>query len=385
MFIKIYTKSSIADLDWMSVENGKDLRDFYETAVKNSSKVFVQNSNHQVDILQVENRLYPLTIGSKYSKNTCYLFSFIAQYIDYTREEVLDGNKYSRTQKLISRLIFPVLRILASWFGMEKVVFVNNFFLATNLYEKDTQLSKSFVIQYLKKHYPKKVIAFRSINEYTDDGLLCKLKMQGGLALACRQLYILDPTKSSYQKKRPFIQDSKLWKKTENLFWEKIVKFNSKEIETLLGYYSHLYLKKYSKLNPDYTPEFLKATIKSGLLDFYILREIETKRLLAIQAVETNSQVVCTPFIGYDQDVPKKTGLYRLMNIQLTQLAVREGKIFNMSSGAPTFKKQRGGLPVFEYHVIFIDHLPKHIQWFWKKLYILSESQIKPAMSKLGV
>lgn len=385
MFIKIYNKYSIADLDWMSVENGKELRNFYEPTVKNSSKVFVKNSKHEVNILQVENKLYPLTIGAKYSKNTCYLFSFIAQYIDYTREEVLEGNKYTKTQKIISRLAFPMLRVLASCLGMEKVIFVNNFFLSTNLYEKDTHLSKNSVVKYLKNYYPNKVIVFKSINEYTDRSLLQKLKTLDGLPLACRQLYILDPLKSKYQKKRPFIQDIKLWETTQNLYWEKVLKFNSREIEILIGYYKDLYLKKYSKLNPDYTNEFLKTALKSKVLDFYILREDQTKKPHAIQAVKTNSQVVCTPFIGYNKDVPKKTGLYRLMNIQLTQLAVKEGKIFNMSSGASTFKKQRGGLPVFEYHIIFVSHLPKRMQWFWGKLYKLSESIIKPTMEELGI
>ena len=385
MFIQIFDKESITRLDWDFVKNGKVLRKYYEPLVKNSSKIFVRNSNHQVEILQVGRELYPLTLGRKSKEKTCYLFSFIAQYIDYTREEVLEGSGFNKSQKTIVNFIFPFLRVFASWMGMERTVFVNNFFLATNLYERDTLLWAPFVTQYLRKYYPNRVIVFRSINESTDSKLLNKFKHYGALPLACRQLYILDPKHDSFQKKRPLIRDRKLWEKTKNLHWQKVLKFDSKEIDTLLTFYRHLYLKKYSELNPDYSSDFLEASMKSKILDFYILRDSDNNIPLAVQAVERTKDVVCTPFIGYDFTKSKNLGLYRLMHFKLTEIAIEEGKIFNMSSGASTFKKQRGGLPYFDYHIIFIDHLPKKSQWFWKRIYSISESIIKPTMKNLEI
>lgn len=385
MIIKIFGKESISRLDWNSVENGEVFRKFYEPLVKNSSKIFVRNSDHQVEVLQVGSELYPLTIGKKSKKKICYLFSFIAQYIDYTREEILKGNSFSTSQKMIAKFLFPMLRVLVSSMGMEKVVFVNNFFLATNLYEKDTLLSNPLVTQYLKNYYPNKVIAFRSINAFTDSDLLNKLKFQGGLPLACRQLYMLDPKLSNFQRKRPVIRDRKLWEKTTNLYWQKVSVFDRKEISTLLSFYQDLYLKKYSGLNPDYSADFLKVSMNSEILDFYILRETDRNLPLAVQAVEYTKDVVCTPFIGYDKRQPKHIGLYRLMHLKLMEIAIEEEKIFNMSSGASTFKKQRGGAPYFDYHIIFIDHLPKRVQWFWKQFYSMSESMIKPTMKDLEI
>ncbi|MEL7269605.1 MAG: hypothetical protein AAGL34_08525 [Bacteroidota bacterium] len=268
---------------------------------------------------------------------------------------------------------------------MEKTVFVNNFFLATNLYEKDTLLSHPSVTQHLKKHYPNRVIAFRSINESTDSGLLDQLKLQRGLPLACRQLYILDPNNGNFQKKRPVIRDRKLWEKTKGLQWQNVLQFDKKEIDILLTFYGDLYLKKYSELNPDYSSDFLEASMNSKILDFYILREMSSNLPLAVKAVEQTEHVVCTPFIGYDNTKPKNIGLYRLMHLKLTEIATDEGKIFNMSSGASTFKKQRGGEPCFDYHIIFIDHLPEKSQWFWKQFYSISESIIKPTMKNLEV
>ncbi len=385
MFIQIFGKESITRLDWDSVENGKVLRKYYEPLVKNSSKIFVRNSDHQVEILQVGSELYPLTIGRKSNKKTCYLFSLIAQYIDYTREEVLEGSHYNKSQKAIVKFFFPFLRVFGSWMGMERTVFVNNFLLATNLYERDTLLWAPLVTRYLKKYYPNRVIVFRSINESTDSQLLNKFKLYGALPFTCRQLYILDPKHHNFQKKRPVIRDRKLWEKTKDLYWQKVSRFDKKEINTLLSFYRDLYLKKYSELNPDYSADFLEVSMSSKILDFHILREIGSNVPLAVQAVERTKDVVCTPFIGYDNTKPKNMGLYRLMHLKLTEIAIEEDKIFNMSSGASTFKKQRGGVPCFDYHIIFIDHLPKRIQWFWKQFYSISESMIKPAMKNLKV
>ncbi|WP_425235655.1 hypothetical protein [Ulvibacterium sp.] len=385
MYVKVFGRGSITELDWDTVVNGSALRAFYEPVVEHSSKVFVRNSNHRVEVLQVNDRLYPLTLGAKTKRNSCYLFSFLAQYIDYTREEVLHGDKYSASQKIAAKLFFPILRILGDFLGMERVVFVNNFFLATNLYEKESPVTHPLVPEYLKKHYPKRAIVYRSVNDSTDIRIFQKLRRQGGIPLACRQLYILDPQNSNYAKKRPVIQDRKLWERTTDVYWENVSEFLDKETELLLSYYHRLYREKYAALNPDYTPAFLKAMLSSHMLHYSILREKTSLWPLAVQAVVKTGEQLCTPFIGYDWKQPRERGLYRLMNYQLVQMAVAEKKILNMSSGASDFKKQRGGVPCFDYHIVFMNHLPKRKQWIWKKLYAYSESTIKPTMKRLKV
>lgn len=385
MFIKVFDKDSITGLDWASVENGILLRPFLEPLVIATSRIFVKNSDHRFELLQVENQLYPLSLGQKSNNNTCYLLSFLSQYVDYTREEVLSGNQFSRNQKLSAKFLFPILRKLGYVLGMERVVFVNNWLLATNLYDLDTLIGKPSVIAYLKKKYPQRAIAFRSVNDATDMGLLEALREQGGLPLACRQIYVLDVTKGTHLKKRPVVQDRKLWERSDHLYWEQVAAFQPCELNSLLHYYDQLYLKKYSSLNPDYTTRFLETSQASTVLQYYILRDSSQSNPLAIQAVEKNNTVICTPLIGYDPQQPKEMGLYRLMHHQLAQLAVAEGKTLNMSSGASRFKKQRGGVPYFDYHVILSDHLPKRRRWIWKKLFKFSESQIKPTLLKLQV
>ncbi|MEO1010011.1 MAG: hypothetical protein AAFX53_01820 [Bacteroidota bacterium] len=385
MFIRVFGQDSITEIDWATIERGDCLRLFYDPILGRSSKIFVQNSDHITEILQVNDQVYPLTLGKKSKKNACYLFSFPAQYIDYSRAEILKGRQYKKSQRFTARFLFPPLRVLAEPLDLEKVVFVNNFFLATNLYEGNSPLAHSNVLDYLRKRYPDRAIVYRSVNDMTGIDLFQKLKKQGGLPLACRQLYILDPANKKYLKKRPVVQDRKLWEKSQDLFWEQATELPLKEMEVLLKYYRQLYLEKYSPLNPDYTPEFIKASMDSGMLDYYVLRAKANNALVAIQAVTQTKEVLCTPLIGYNQNWPKERGLYRLMNHQLTHFAAAQGKILNMSSGASKFKKQRGGVPCFDHHIVFTDHLPKRRQWIWKKLHWYSEKHIKPKMIDLGV
>ena len=385
MLIKVFTQKNIKDLNWESVKKGELLKAYYLPLVKNGSNIYVKNSNHLIHILQVDNQVYPISLAKKSKKGTCYLFSFLSQYIDYTREEILSNDKYSSLQKRTVQFLFPLLKPLGIFTGLENVVFINNLFLATNLYEEPSLLTNNHVTEYLKSYYNNKTIAFRSVNDSTDLEMLENLKETGAIPLVCRQLYILNPKDERYKKKRPVVQDRKLWEKTENLYWEKISGFKRNENEIALKYYEDLYLKKYSILNPYFTSEFLTNTLKSGLLDYYFLREKTSDLPLAVQAIERTSSVVCTPFIGYDQKKPKEVGLYRLMNRQLTELAVKGNKTLNMSSGASDFKKQRGGLPCFDYNVVLCDHLPKRKQWIWKKIFSYSETVIKPAMLELAI
>lgn len=385
MFIKVFSQTNIETINWNSIKNGHVLKAYYLPLVKSNSSIYVKNSNHFVDLLQVDDQLFPISIAHKANPGTCYLVSFLSQYIDYTREEILENNKYSKSQKQTVKYVFPLLKYLGSLLGLENVVFINNFFLATNLYETPSILVKKEVVDYLKAYYKNKTIAFRSINDSTDLELLENLKQQGAIPLVCRQLYVLNPQNVKYKKKRPVIQDRKLWEKSNDLYWDKISSFNPEEKTLALSYYNDLYLKKYSALNPSFTESFLTNTLSSGLLDYYLLREKSTNTPVAIQAIQKSNEVICTPFIGYDQKKPKEMGLYRIMNHQLTELAEKEGKILNMSSGASSFKKQRGGIPCFDYNVVICDHLPKRKQWIWRKLFSYSEKNVKPTMQKLGV
>ena len=385
---EIFTSENIQTVKWDKYTNGTSLKRIFEPWVCYGSKAFATNTNHVIHLVACNKLLLPILVAnSSKIKNKSYLSSLIGQYINYTQEEIEAGDKYSRVHKLIASVFLPFIGFLLQIFGAEKVVFVNNFLLSTNLYPTISQEELKAISDLLIFHFPNDAIIFRSVNENTDEAILNDLLDLNYQKIVCRQLYMLDVNNDKkYKKKRPFVMDNKHWlKHQDDFYWEKCENLSSAEGQLVISYYSDLYLKKYSSLNPQYTEEFIELALLSKMLDFYLLRHRETKHLKAVQAVRVVDGVITTPFIGYDQSEPRELGLYRMMSAQLIELAEQNQLVLNMSSGASSFKKQRGGKPFFEYHMVYAAHLTFFSKLFWAVFNKVSEKYIKPAFLKYEV
>ncbi len=383
--IHVYPSDKINLIQWDTVYNGEQIRIYFEALQKRGTRYFIENTNHPWGLLQIGKHILPYTEGKRSTEKYTYLASMLSQYFDYTQEEVLKNDKYNKNQKRLARFILPIGRWLGAIMGMENVIFVNNYLISTNLYPCTKEFRIPLLIKKLKEHFPSKAIIFRSVNALSDALLLEQLQQEGGTALVCRQLYMMDPATGKYKKKRPYVMDKKLSEKTMGLVWKKAATFSEEERKTAIEQYRSLYLKKYSALNPHYTEAFLDIALQSGLLEYYLLMDENDGQVRAVQAVACRNRIVTTPFIGYDLNSPKSMGLYRLMNHQLMQLTIDNNYILNMSSGAAKFKKQRGGLPYFEYHVVIHGHLGRLRQLVWKILHYCSEKWVKPAMQSIEV
>jgi hypothetical protein len=123
--------------------------------------------------------------------------------------------------------------------------------------------------------------------------------------------------------------------------------------------YNLLYLDKYSYHNPQFTRAFFKYCSDRNIMTFYCLRD-RAGVLQGVVAYYVRGGVLTTPFVGYNTALPQELGLYR----RLIALSIRDtfekNLIMNMSSGAPDFKRVRGGIPFIEYSAIYTRHLPWH-------------------------
>jgi len=377
---KMFIGSRMHQFPWAKYDEYAPLQHFF-AGLTNSSRAYITNSNHTIGLFDMEGAPMPFSVSERYQKGDSYLLSLVSQFCDYAREEVLESTAYSQKDKAVATWLMPIFKKLALGLGMEKTVFINNFLLSTNHYPELNRAQLAEGLAQFQRSFPRHSICFRGLNDGTDYHLLSRLKALGGLPIVCRKVYILDTRNARYRKKRPFQNDCKLWKGSSALYWEAATMLNGQQAAAALSQYRALYLQKYSQLNPAYTPHFVQAAAQSGLLKFLLLKRRDTDALLGVMAINHRYGKVCTPFIGYDRSVPQKIGLYRLMNVKLTEYAAEHQAVFNMSSGAGKFKKVRGGIPHYEYHVFFVRHLPKAQQWAWDKLYWLSESFTKPSMA----
>jgi len=116
--------------------------------------------------------------------------------------------------------------------------------------------------------------------------------------------------------------------------------------------YQHLYLDKYTWLNPQYTAAFMTATRESGVLEFQGLRGRDGQ-LAGVIAFFDCGHTMTAPIVGYDSTLPQDTGLYRMLMALGTRRARERKMLYNMSAGAASFKRNRGGVRALEYSAVY--------------------------------
>ncbi len=384
MPIKIYNSTNLKDLNWQTINQGEKIAPFLATMVAEQSSFFVENTHQEVQLLQIDTHILPLVIAEKYHPQTTYLSSTLTQYFDLAKEEILMELKGKRSLRAaIAPALLNIMKNIFKGLGFEKVVFVNNFLLSTNLYPTLSEIQIRESTNILKKTFPGHAIVFRSVNEATDNPLLNTLLSEGAKPIISRPILMLDPKEQTYQKKRMFKMDEKLWKKNKTYHWTSHHDLTTQEIAKVKELYEALYREKYSVYNPSYKESLIKVWLESNFMEFKLLRKDE--QIVGVTAFLKQNGILTTPFIGYDQSLPIEEGLYRFLNLKLMEESIKEGLTLNMSSGAAHFKRLRGGVTFLEYNVAFFQHLPWYRRLPWKIYHQLSERFAIPTIRKYGL
>lgn len=351
-----------------------------------NTKALIENSDAFVELYQLYLDEIPVLTETHNSKNRCYVTSFLTQYIRYTCEEVLKSEKYSRKQKQLAKYVSPIILHLAKIVLRQNKSWINNNLTSTPLYNGNWQLYDidKLTADILKK-YPGNTIIYKSVEPLTNPLLFKKLKASGYIPLLGRQVYIFNPNTSDYQKKRSFQMDKKLAEKQDRFYWTALDDNDHDKVGRALTLYKNLYLDKHSIYNPIYTADFIKRGFGDFRLSFDVLIDQKNDKIVAVQGIHETDSVLNTSFIGYDQHLPQKLGLYRLMNYELMRRAIAKGKCLHMSSGAGDFKLKRGATASFEYQMIYPGNLTTIQLKIWRSIAQFFEKTVKGQMEKLKV
>ena len=264
----------------------------------------------------------------------------------------------------------------------DRVVFINNWLLSTNLYPaawKGDDLPE--ITQLMLATYPQHAFAFRSLNSHCNGQLIARLKRLGYVSVPSRQVYVFDGragVRSDFLSHHNSQMDAGLLSRSRyRLLHGSDLK--DEDFERLERLYNLLYLEKYCHLNPHYKAEWLRRGHREGWLQLQVLQSPEGVIDGVVGWFATHS-TLSAPIVGYDTGLPMKIGLYR----QLTQLCFRETAarriLLNFSSGASQFKRMRGGQPQIEVSMIYVKHLPLSRRIVWGLLSILARSVGVPVM-----
>lgn len=358
--IKIYDKTNIEELIFPISEDGEYAKKCLIPYIKNDPSSYIDNVQTDLKILSIDNLVLPITINNK-EYNNSYVVSPYTHYISYSKEELKELK--NPLLEVILKGILNILGVFLRITKINKVVQVNNWMVSTNLYVDLDQNQINAITEYLTKVYPEHAVVFRSINNYS-----CK-KVYKGLVNCCyhliasRQVYI-SKNKSTLNRfeKSHISRDLNLIKKHDYVV-ETLAKCEDKTASQLVTLYNSLYLDKYSKYNPQFNKEFIKLGINQGL--FNVLCVKKDNSIDAFYGYFKRNGFMTAPLFGYKIDLPKERGLYRILSSKLYCESQDNNITLHLSSGAASFKRNRGGFAVIEYNAVYLKHLPFYRRLGW--------------------
>lgn len=354
-------------------------RRFLSPIVAEGTRAFVQNIECQVGIVKADALLFPFTV-TEFLPNNSYVCSPFNHYVTYAQEELRNlGNRAVET--VLGRVIQGLGKLLQPR-TFDRVVMVNNWLLSTNLYPTVTGETVVDIIQALAAQFPDHAILFRSLDRYRNPHLMDALIHAGCKTVFSRQVWYQNARTPVVQQSRDFKNDLKLLKRTPYQVISVEGELSSSEIARVVDLYNLLYLEKYSRHNPQFTPRWVQLMMAENLMRFTLL--VRDGRIDGVYGYYERNGVMAQPFLGYDTTLPQTTGLYRLLTALILLEAERTGNLCHASSGVGNFKKLRGGIGTAEYNLLYLRHLPPARQRAWQLIRALLDYVAVPVIQKGG-
>jgi hypothetical protein len=325
---------------------------FLAEVARTGAAALVANAPVVVSDVRVAGHLMPMTILAPATElEPSWVVSLRSAYGPYALHEVRTV-PLRPVRPLLGGVVKAMDRSLVAS-GLDRLVCVNNWLLSTNLYPEWEGDGIGEVTEALSQRFPAHFIAFRSLNARHHPALLARFRAAGWALLPARQVWIVDPkTRPTHNRSI----DARLLARTA-LVRASADTFGDADWLRAADLYAQLYVRKYSSLNPVFTPGFLRWAHGSGFMRIEGLRDTGGT-LLAVAGTIASHAVMTTPLVGYDLTLPRSLGLYRMAIALSFEDMERRRLSFNISAGVGGFKRLRGALPTVEYTAVWHRHLP---------------------------
>lgn len=348
---------------WAAWGDDDDARAWWKILRKSNARPWIRNVETSLAAIELESTWLPVTINDAQYRNS-YVCSPYTGAVTYPLDEIhkVDNRLVRFGLRRLVYLVEPWLR----FGGINRAVSVNNWMLSTNLYPKWDGREICEITEMLVGEFPRHAIMFRSLN-YATNAELCQRFEEAGYRLApSRQVYFFDRSKCDFTRRRDTRRDRQLLEDT-SCCTEVNHDALDGEDERIEWLYSKLYLKKYSYCNPQFTAKLIRIWREMNVMQFHGLRAGDGK-LVGIVGLFQRGDILSAPIVGYDTSRPASWGLYRQLMAIVLREAQLSGLVLNLSSGAPAFKRNRGGQPEIEYSAVYSRHLPMGQRAIWSML-----------------
>jgi hypothetical protein len=366
---QLYTRENINEIQWPSTADGEYARNYLPPIMENPQKYIKNVHNTRLMVAKAGDVILPITVSDFHPQNT-YTVSPYSHYVSYGGFEEVKHLNNPTVEALIKLIMNPV-----AWYfrraELDKVAYVNNYLLSTNLYPSVNSEQLSALSEALPRWFPDRVVIFRSVDKRKNPHIVETLKQKDYELVLSRQVWYMDPAEAMHT--RQYKEDIRVLRKHG---YEVIEgkDFSDDDLQRSVHLYNLLYLEKYSYYNPQFTFEFLKLSRDHGALHLRGLKRKE--QINAVMGFFIRNGAMTQPLFGYDTSLPQEEGLYRLLTLITLQEGLQRNLLVHASGGVGKFKKVRGGRSVIEYNAVFAKHLPAWRQRPWKLIKAISNYAI---------
>ena len=368
--VDLFTRENINELEWPSTPDGDYARRYLLPLMLDGAQKYIKNIyNTQLMLVKVDNIIIPITISDFHPENT-YTVSPYSHYVSYGGFEEVKHLNNPPVEALIKLIMNPV-----AWYfrraELDKVVYVNNYLLSTNLYPSVNSEQLSALSEALPKWFPERVIVFRSVDQKKNPHIYQALEANDYDMVLSRQVWYMVPEEAI--RTRQYKEDVRVLRK-HGYGVADGKDLNDEELLRALHLYNLLYLEKYSYYNPQFTFEFMKLARDEEILHLRALKR--DGKINAVMGFFIRNSAMTQPLFGYDTSLSQEEGLYRLLTLITLQEGLERKLLVHASGGVGKFKKVRGGKSVTEYNAVFTKHLPSWRQRPWKLIKAISKYAI---------
>ena len=368
--VELFTRENISSLIWPSTPDGDYARRYLLPMMLDGAQKYIKNIyNTRLMLVKVDEVIIPITISDFHPDNT-YTVSPYSHYVSYGGFEEVKHLNNPPVEALIKIIMNPV-----AWYfrrtELDKVLYVNNYLLSTNLYPSVNSGQLSALSEALPKWFPDRAIVFRSVDQKKNPHIYQALEANGYELVLSRQVWYMEPEQAVCT--RQYKEDMRVLRKHG---YEVVdgKDLNDEELARALHLYNLLYLEKYSYYNPQFTFEFMKLARDEEILHLRALKR--DGKINAVMGFFIRNGTMTQPLFGYDTSLPQEEGLYRLLTLITLQEGLERKLLVHASGGVGKFKKVRGGKSVTEYNAVFTKHLPARRQRPWRLIKAISKFAI---------
>lgn len=377
--IFLHDQKTINQINWNDKRDGEYVRDYFTPILEHGIELYIENVKSTIYLLEMDDLILPVTVNEAEFENS-YVCSPYTHYISYAKEELWELHM-PKVEKILSKSI-DFIGFLFKRTSINKIVSVNNWFLSTNLYFPLTELQIKRMTQFLVQKFPTHTLLFRSLNKTLHDDMLNGFEHNDYHRIMSRSIYLFHPErfrKLNRKHRKDYLQDKHLMKHSLYQVIE-ASEVSENMIPFIKNLYEELYIKKYSKHNPQFTSHYYRNVLLHQLINFKLLKVQDSYE--GVIGYFQRNHVLTTPILGYKIEKGTSNGLYRLLSLLIADEVLEKNYTGHFSAGAGEFKRNRGSVQEIEYSCFYNKHLSIKSRLVWGVLKFIMDQIVEPMAKK---